>query len=91
MRLSLTRSTPLLLPWLGQHDAQVVVRARNDLHADDFADPAGGRGAGVGGGLHRRHVAGDERRDQPAADLVPAEELRRWRPSSSRRWLRPGR
>ena len=25
--------------------------------------------------LHRGDVAGDERRDQPAADLVPADEL----------------
>ena len=45
-----------------QHDADVFVRTRNDLHADDLADPTGGGGPGVGGGLHRRDVAGDERR-----------------------------
>ena len=38
----------------------------------DFADASARGGAGVGGGLDGGHVAGDERGDQPAADLVPA-------------------
>ena len=51
------------------------MRTRNDLHADDFAQPARGRGAGIGGSLDGRHVAHDKGTDQPAADLVPAIEL----------------
>ena len=43
--------------------------------ADDLSDAAGGRGAGIGGGLDGGHVAYDKRTDQPAADLVPAIEL----------------
>ena len=45
----------------GSTTLEVVVRAGNDLHADDFADAAAGGGAGVGGGLHGGHVAGHER------------------------------
>ncbi len=44
----------------------------DDLHADDLANPAGRGGPGVDRRLHGRHVADDERRDQAAADLVPA-------------------
>ena len=58
-----------------QDAAEVLVRAGDHLDADDLADPAGRRGAGVDGRLHRRHVAGHERRDQAAADLVPADQV----------------
>ena len=51
------------------------MRAGDDLDADDLADPAGRRGAGVDRRLDGRHVAGHEGRDQAAADLVPADQL----------------
>ena len=54
---------------------EILVRTRNHLHADHFANPPGRVGAGIGRGLDRRHVAGHERRDHAAADLVPAQEL----------------
>ncbi len=56
-------------------DVEVLVRAGNDLHADDFADASAGGGPGVGRGLHRGHVAGHKDADQAAAHLVPTEEL----------------
>src|SRR5262245_58147919 len=46
---------------LGQDGADVFVRSRDDLHADDLADPAGRGGPGVDRGFHRRHVADHER------------------------------
>ena len=54
---------------------EVLVRPGDHLDADDLADPAGRRGAGVDGRLHRRDVARHEGRDQAAADLVPADEV----------------
>ena len=39
---------------------QPFVRARNHLHADDFAHLGGGSRAGVGGRFHRRHVAAEK-------------------------------
>ncbi len=57
-----------------QDAAQIFVRPRNDLHADDFADAAGRGGAGVDGGLDRGHVADHQGRDQAAADLLPADQ-----------------
>src|SRR5689334_7828657 len=59
----------------GEHAAEVLVRARDHLDADDLADPAGGRGAGVDGRLDRGHVTGHEGRHQAAADLLPADEV----------------
>jgi hypothetical protein len=47
---------------LGQNEGDVVVRARDDLHADDFADRAGGLGAGVGGGFDGGDVTRPRRR-----------------------------
>ena len=52
---------------------EVVVRPRDDLHADHLADPAGSGGAGIDGGLDCCHVADDHRRHQTAADLLPAD------------------
>src|SRR4051812_29024185 len=56
---------------LGHHSAQLIVRAGDDVHADDLSDAAGGFGAGVDGGLHRRNVSAHERRHHAAAGLVP--------------------
>ena len=50
------------------------MRPRDDLHADDLADAAGRRGAGVDGRLDRGHVADDQGRHQAAADLLPADQ-----------------
>src|SRR4029077_7471881 len=44
------------------------------MHADQFADPAGGRGAGVRRGLHGSDIAADDRGDQSRVDLLPADE-----------------
>ena len=59
----------------GSTISEVFVRPGNDLHADDLAEPTAGGGARVGCGLHRGDVAGHKRSDQPAAHLVPADEL----------------
>src|SRR5712692_6913755 len=53
-----------LLAGHGQDSTEVLVRPRDDLHADDLADAAGGGGAGVHRGLHRGHVAQHQRRHQ---------------------------
>src|SRR5260370_3155880 len=58
----------------GEDGAEFVVRPRNDLHADDFADPAGCGGAGIDGRFHRGHVADHQGGHQTAADLLPAEQ-----------------
>src|SRR5262245_14160553 len=49
---------------LGQDRADVLVRSRDDLHADDLANPAGRGGACVHSGLDGRHVADHKRGHQ---------------------------
>ena len=44
------------------------------MNADQFADAPRGRGAGVGGGLHRADVAAHDRGDEPGVDFLPADE-----------------
>src|SRR4051812_14389799 len=51
---------------LGQHRVRVLVRARDDLHADDFADAPAGDRAGVDRGLDRGNIAGHKGSDQAA-------------------------
>ena len=58
----------------GEDAFEVVGRARDDVHADEFADAAGGRSAGVGRGLHRADIAPDDGGDQAGIDLLPADE-----------------
>ena len=53
---------------------EVVGGTRNDVDADQLADAAGGGRSGIGRGLHRTHVAANERRDQAGIDLLPAHE-----------------
>src|SRR5437868_431594 len=71
VRLAHAGRRRLLLAREGQGRAEVLVRARDDLDADDLADPAGGGGAGIDRRLDRGHVADHEGRHQAAADLVP--------------------
>ena len=59
----------------GSTSSTPVVRARDDVDGDHFAHAAGGEAAGVGGGLHRGHVAADDRRDVAAAGLLEADEF----------------
>ena len=54
---------------------QVVVRSRDHLNADHFADTTGRCGTGVGRRFDSRDVAADEYADHSAADLVPTQEL----------------
>ena len=44
------------------------------MHRDQLADAAGGRGAGVGGGLDRADVAADEHGDVAGADVFLADQ-----------------
>src|SRR5262245_59235580 len=64
----------LFLARQGQHDAQVLVRPRDDLHADDLADAAGGGGAGIDRCLDRGDVADHKGRHHTAADLAPVHQ-----------------
>jgi len=51
------------------------MRSRNDLHAEDFADLAGGGRTGVDGGFHRGDVARDHDGHIARADFVPSDQL----------------
>ena len=53
---------------------EVVVRPRDDVHADQLADASRRRRAGIGGRLHRSDVAAHDGRHQPGIDLLPADE-----------------
>ena len=55
--------------WLPEDRLDLVVRARDDLHADDFPDVAGGLRPGVGGGLDRGDVTHHDGGDETVADL----------------------
>jgi hypothetical protein len=46
--------------------------AWNDVDADQFSHPAGGGGAGVGGGFHSAYVAAHGDADQTGADELSA-------------------
>ena len=55
---------------MGKYRFHIVVRARDDVNADEFAfDGFDGLGAGVGGGLDRGDVADHDRRNERVADL----------------------
>src|SRR5690348_2225740 len=56
------------------HLRYVAVRARDNVDADDLADPAAGLGAGVDRGADGGDVALERDRDQPATDLVLLDE-----------------
>ena len=56
------------------------VGPRNDVGADQLADPAGGLGAGLDGRADAADVALDQGRDEPAADLDAAGQGARWPP-----------
>src|SRR5437868_6760573 len=43
-----------------EHLFKLAVRARDDVHADQFADAAGGGGAGIGRGFDRADIAAHE-------------------------------
>ena len=55
--------------------AEALVRLRDHVHRRHLADPRGRRRAGVGGRLHRRHVAAHDRRHEAAADRLVAHQL----------------
>ena len=58
------------LLFLRQHLLHIAVRARDDMHADEFAfHGLDGLGAGIGGGLDGGDVADDHGGDQRVADL----------------------
>jgi hypothetical protein len=52
------------------HLRHIVMRARDDVYADDFADPAGGFCAGIDGGANGGDITLESDGDQAAADLV---------------------
>ena len=59
---------------IGEDVLHVVGGVRDDVDGDELADaPRGGR-TRVGGGLHRSHVAADDRGDQARVDFLPADE-----------------
>jgi hypothetical protein len=51
------------------------VRARDDVHADKFADAARGGGTGVGRGLDGGDVPTDNGRDKSGTDLLIPDKL----------------
>ena len=51
-----------------------LVRTRNDVHRDQFADPAGGGGAGIRRGLDRADIAADHHAHQARAYILLAGE-----------------
>src|SRR5262245_47904892 len=73
-----TPTSPLFPATQLERDGQVFVnrrvRARDDVYADQFADAARRRRAGVGGGLYRRHLAAHYRGDETAADLLVSDQ-----------------
>ena len=73
------RRAALLRAETRQHLRQVVVRPRDHLHADHFAQLACRLRARVGRGLDRRHVAFDKRGHQAGAHRLPRRELDRGR------------
>ena len=54
---------------------QVVVRTRDHVDGDDFADRGGGGGAGFDGGFHRGDIAFHKDGDVARADFFPADEF----------------
>src|SRR5215216_1648894 len=66
--------TSLLIGPDWQGLVHAAVRARDDVDADEFADTAGGGGAGVRGGLDGGDVAADDGRDEARADLLVADQ-----------------
>src|SRR5258708_3618608 len=56
------------------HPRHVRVRTGNDVDGDDFADAAGGFGAGIHRGANRGDVTLEGDGDQAAADLVLFDE-----------------
>src|SRR5690606_26575506 len=58
----------------GQERFGVGVGARDDVHADDFADAASSSGAGIGRCFHSADVATDHHRDQAGANFLHADE-----------------
>ena len=58
----------------GQHVLERLMRPRDDVHGDQFADAPRRGGAGVGGGFHGGHVAAHHRGDIARADFFPADE-----------------
>src|SRR5262249_49878691 len=58
-----------------QHQVDVGVRARNDVHADQLAHALRGALTGLGRRLHRRDVAADDGGHVAAADLLVPDQL----------------
>src|ERR671910_477098 len=63
-------------PWLTDRKdlLEIVGRPRDDVHANQLADAAGGGGARVGGCLHRPDVPANNRGHETGVDLLPAHE-----------------
>ena len=53
-----------------EHEGDIVMRARDYLHADDFADRAGGLRTGVGRGLDGGDIADHDGGAEGVADLL---------------------
>ena len=60
---------------LGKNRGEFFVRTRNHLHADDFADLAGGAGTGVNRSLDGGDITDNERGHKAAADFFPSDHL----------------
>src|SRR5271157_686982 len=60
---------------LWQNRVEVVVRARDDVHAYDFAHRTSGGGTGIHCRLHAGHIARNESGAQAAAHFLPTLEL----------------
>src|SRR5579863_9552940 len=54
---------------------QALVRARDDMHRDEFAHAARRGCAGVGGGTNRCHVPTNHRGNVARTDLFPADQV----------------
>jgi hypothetical protein len=59
----------------GQYALDLVVRARDDVNADQFADPSSRRGTGVRSRFHRADIAADKDRDVPGSDVFLTHKL----------------
>jgi len=58
-----------------QHVFQALVRARDDMHRDEFAHASRRGGAGIGGRANRRHVAAHHRGHVARSDFFPADQV----------------
>jgi len=56
------------------HEAEVIMRARYDVHRDELTDALSGGASGIDGRLNGRHIAEELDRHEPGIGALGAEE-----------------